>query len=64
MSMVEISVDKEKCVACQNCVNICPSHFRMAKNGKAEPVKKRVDDMGCAKKAESECPVQAISIKE
>ena len=59
----EISIDKEKCIGCQNCANTCPSHFKM--NGdKAEPVKKKVDDVGCANKAKSECPAQAITVKE
>jgi ferredoxin len=59
----KISVDKGKCIGCQNCANVCPAMFRM--NGdKAQPIKSKVDDAKCAGKAASECPVQAITVKE
>jgi ferredoxin len=59
----EIKVDKAKCIACQNCVNVCPAMFEMGKDGKAQPKKSKVDDPGCANQAKTECPVQAITVK-
>ena len=59
----EIAVDRGKCIGCQNCANVCPAMFRM-KGEKAEPIKKKVRELGCAKQAESECPVQAITVRE
>lgn len=59
-----ISVDKGKCISCQNCVNVCPSHFKMGSDNKAQPVKSKVKEAGCAKQAASECPAQAITVKE
>ena len=58
----EIKVDKGKCIGCQNCANTCPSHFRI-KGDKAEPVKKKVEDVGCAQQAAAECPAGAITVK-
>jgi len=59
----EIKVEKDKCIGCQNCVNVCPSMFRM-KGDKAEPIKKKADAPGCANQAKSECPSGAITVKQ
>lgn len=61
--MAKISVDKEKCIGCGTCASICPDSFEL-KAGKAHPKKSSVDEITCEKKAESSCPVGAISIEE
>ena len=59
----EISVDKGTCIGCGNCAAVCPRFFRIS-NGKAQPVIRKSKDPGCAKQAEAECPVGAITVKE
>ena len=51
-------VDKEKCVGCGMCANICPDAFEM-KDGKAHA--KGDGKAECVDKAASSCPVDAIN---
>lgn len=60
--MPTIIVDQEKCIGCGSCEAICEKSFKM-KDGKAHPIKPKVDKITCEKEAEDICPVQAISIK-
>jgi len=57
----EVSVDKEKCIGCGACTNIC-DNFKLV-NGKANPVKKLVNELGCNGQAKDICPVEAIIVK-
>ena len=52
------SVNKEKCIGCGLCTEICPEGFEMGDDGKA---KVKSTDAECAKKAAEKCPVGAIS---
>jgi len=61
--MPTIIVDKEKCIGCGACVALC-KNFKLDSNGKAEPVKAEVDKITCVHEAASNCPVDAIKIKE
>ncbi len=60
---MKIEVDRDTCIGCMTCVNLCPDCFEM-KEGKSS-VKEGVDKCGCdlSEVAES-CPVEAITIKE
>ena len=58
-------VDPGLCVACESCVDICPSVFSM--DGEVAAAKKEdvaPDEEECAKKALESCPVDAISLKD
>jgi ferredoxin len=57
----KITVDRDKCVACEACTRTCSASFAM-KDGKAAPVKPEVEELTCEKAAESGCPVGAISV--
>jgi ferredoxin len=54
-----IKVNKEKCVGCGLCTNICGEVFVLGKDGKA--FAKAQKDLPCVKEAIESCPVEAIS---
>ena len=53
-----VSIDKEKCIGCGICAQICEEVFEISE-GKAR-VKSQKDN-GCIKEAIKSCPVNAIS---
>jgi ferredoxin len=61
--MTKVSVNQKLCIGCGACVSICPEVFEM-KNGKSIVKVKKIDDVACAKEAETGCPVAAIIVKE
>ena len=54
-----VSVDKEKCIGCGGCTEICSEVFEMQGDGKAGI--KDDKDILCVKDAIASCPVKAIS---
>ena len=58
----ELKVDKEKCIGCGLCSNLCPEVFELTEDGKA--IVKEGADSGenkeCAKESKESCPVGAI----
>ncbi len=54
-----VKVDKNKCIGCGKCVQICPKVFKMGNDGKSA-VKKNTK-AECIKDAIDSCPVDAIS---
>ena len=54
-----VSVNKEKCIGCGKCVEICSKVFKMGIGGKCS-VKKGAS-APCVKNAIASCPVKAIS---
>lgn len=62
MTKYEISVDKETCIGCGACSSC--DNFNIGDDGKSEPVKKEVTELGCNQAAADECPVKAIKVKE
>jgi len=52
-------VDKEKCIGCGLCAQICSEVFEMSKDNKANI--KAQKDLPCVKEAVEQCPVNAIS---
>jgi NAD-dependent dihydropyrimidine dehydrogenase PreA subunit len=58
----KITVDKDKCDACESCVDICPAEVLEMVDGKAEPV--NMDEcMGCESCVET-CPNEAITLTD
>lgn len=53
------SVDKDKCIGCGKCVEICPEVFELKSDGKSHV--KKGKDAPCVKDAIASCPVGAIS---
>ncbi len=54
-----VSVDKDKCIGCGVCVQICPKVFKMGSDGKSSV--KKGGKASCVKDAISSCPVDAIN---
>lgn len=54
-----IKIDKEKCIGCGLCAEICKEVFFMDKDGKARV--KSQKKLPCVKEAIESCPTKAIS---
>jgi ferredoxin len=63
---VKATVDKDTCVGCALCSDICPEMFVMEDDGKAvakvDQVPPGAEDSG--RDGASQCPVEAIAIQE
>jgi len=60
--MYEIIVDVEKCIGCEECVDICPEDVYEMQNDKSVPVNAE-DCVGCESCIEV-CEQAAISVAE
>ena len=60
--MVKVSVDKNKCIGCGECVKIC-KNFKMV-NNKSVPVDKNPKEIGCNEKAAKNCPTKPIKVSK
>lgn len=64
--MVIPVVNKDECISCGNCVDLCPEVFNWDEDNKAEVI----DAHGCGTKcpdcqeAADSCPTNAITIEE
>jgi iron only hydrogenase large subunit-like protein len=56
-----LTIDKDVCVGCANCMNVCPTEAIRIRNGKAHLYNNKCIDCGACYKV---CPVKAIFIKQ
>ena len=58
-------VDKDTCIGCGLCPDLCPEIFQMDDDGKAVASKDEVLEnlTSTAKEAEEQCPVNAITVE-
>lgn len=65
MYMKKINIDKDKCIGCFKCKQICYTVFEVGSDGKAQ-VRNGITegDIEDAVSAEISCPTGAISIKD
>ena len=61
-AMYKIEVDEEKCIGCEECVNICPVDVYEMKNEKSVPVNAE-ECIGCESCVEV-CEQEAITVTE
>jgi ferredoxin len=59
-------IDKETCIGCGLCVDICPEVFELNADGKAEAKVDPIpaDSESAATDAAEQCPVNAITIQK
>jgi len=60
--MYTVTVDKEKCDGCEECVNLCPSEVFKMVDGKSDPYQES-ECVNCLSCVES-CPNGAITVTE
>lgn len=58
----KVVVDKDKCVGCESCVDVCPVNVYEMANNKAEVVNED-ECLGCESCVEA-CEEQAITVTE
>ncbi len=54
-----VRIDKEKCIGCGLCAQVCGEVFEIGDDSKAKV--KAQKDLPCVKEAIEQCPVNAIS---
>lgn len=63
MPQYKIEINKETCIGCGNCANLCPITFEMIE-GKAVAKRNNIGRISCEEEAANSCPVEAIAIKK
>ena len=58
-------IDRDGCIGCGLCPDICPEVFRIADDGLAEAYGEVTqDNVDNPKRAENSCPVSGITVEE
>ncbi len=63
---MKVIVDRDTCIGCGRCQEICPAVFHLDEEaGKAEVIDPDACEyVGCCEAAEENCPVEAITVEE
>lgn len=63
---MKATINRDGCIACGLCTEICSSVFRIAEDGYAEAYVDEVpeEDEDAAIEAQENCPVSVIEVKE
>lgn len=62
MAKFRIEHDRDACIGCGACANLCPDNWEMAPDGKSRAKKTDLDGLGCNQSAADSCPVQCIKV--
>ncbi|MCD6253452.1 MAG: ferredoxin [Thermotogae bacterium] len=60
--MAKVTVDKDACIGCGVCENLCPEVFKLGDDGKATTLVSE-SDLPCVQDAADSCPTSAISVE-
>ena len=61
--LAKIIIDKDACIGCGVCENLCPDVFKLGDDMKAEALVPE-SDLPCVQDAVDSCPVSAIKLEE
>jgi ferredoxin len=61
---MKITVDRDECTGCGNCVDIAPDVFELDDEGISTVINPEGADEDTIREAADSCPVDAISIEE
>ncbi len=62
--MIIPRVDKDLCISCATCINLCPDVFQFGDDGKSEVINQEgCNGCDCQEAADS-CPADAIILEE
>lgn len=61
---MEVDIDRDGCIGCGVCAEICPDVFRIAEDGLSEIISKPDGSEEAVKAAEKSCPVEVIHTEE
>ncbi|MCH8813548.1 MAG: ferredoxin [Chloroflexi bacterium] len=64
MGQLEVSVDKERCVASQSCITIAPKAFALGSDGKSSARAPEAEKLETLREAAEMCPTSAIVVEE
>ncbi len=71
--MAKIIFEEQKCIGCGSCQAVCPKHWQLKDDGKAELLgssregdkfELEVEKVECSQEAADICPVQCIQVKK
>lgn len=72
--MKKIIYEKDKCISCGTCSAVCPDHWEMGEDRKAQlkdgvaeagnVFTKQLEEAGCNDLASQNCPAQCIHVEE
>lgn len=62
---MKIRIDKESCVGCGNCVEVCPEVLEMQDDLAVAKITDVPDQLqACCREAADSCPVEAVIIED
>ncbi len=61
---MKVNIDREGCIRCALCAEVCPEVFRMADDGRSETYKSPDGFENQVRDAAIGCPVNVIHIEE
>ncbi|MFC1742010.1 ferredoxin [Nanoarchaeota archaeon] len=64
MAKYKIEHDRDACIGCGACVNVCPDNWSMGDDGKSNCKNVELDELGCNQDAAGNCPVSCIKVVE
>lgn len=65
MGKIRIEFKEETCIGCGTCSALCPDNWEMNYDtNKAFPKQTELDEVGCNKEAEENCPADCIKVIE
>ncbi len=73
MAKYTVEIERPLCIACENCVNVCPEFWEMAPDGfshlksskkAGENEEREMNDASCNFEAAESCPATCIHVYE